>query len=297
LVVGPGNGIWFTDVEGSANEHNGIYLYGPIRRIRPSGEIQTYAQTEQYEPYGLTEGSDGNIWFTSRELNQIGRLTPSGQVTMFGGLSLPTSATYIAQTGGSTGWPQEIVQGPDQAVWFTEFAAGKIGRMTPDGQLTEVDLGSESSPMGIDAGPDGNLWVTASEGVWRITPEGVTTLFRRSSVGMSVSADRRGVWVPSRGKSRLIGSDGSVIRSVRAYGWGAAVDGDGRLWANDQWCCYDDRAHDIFVGKRNGKVLHLEIGQESLDRVATGNHTVAVRGKRVWMTDPTGFVHALKLQR
>jgi len=296
LVVGPGNGIWFTDVEGSANEHNGVYVYGPIRRIKPSGAIQAYPQTTQFEAYGLTEGADGNIWFTSRESNQIGRLTPDGQVTMFGGLSLPTAPQYILETGGTTGWPQEIVEGPDGAVWFTEYATGKVGRMSPDGQLTEVDLGSLSSPMGIASGPDGNVWVTAVGGLWRITPAGEKTLFPRSSVGMSVSPDRRGVWVPSRGKSRLFDSDGSVIRSVKAFGWGAAVDNQGRLWANDQWCCYTDRAHDVFIGRRNGEVLHHKVGQESLDRVATGIQTVAVRGERVWMTDPTGFVRSLKLR-
>ena len=54
-----------------------------------------------------------------------------------------------------------ITSGPDHNLWFSEYASGKIGRITPSSTVTEFALSMPSSePMGITAGPDGNLWFT-----------------------------------------------------------------------------------------------------------------------------------------
>src|SRR5438067_13217883 len=53
--------------------------------------------------------------------------------------------------------PYGIVTGPDGNLWFTEFAANKIARMTPDGSsVTEFadGLSPSSCPHGITVGPD-----------------------------------------------------------------------------------------------------------------------------------------------
>ena len=44
-------------------------------------------------------------------------------------------------------------------MWFTEFKANQIGRISPAGTVTEFALPTAGSqPVGIAAGPDGNLW-------------------------------------------------------------------------------------------------------------------------------------------
>ena len=54
---------------------------------------------------------------------------------------------------------------PDGNLWFTEFIANKIGRITPTGTITEFNVPTSSSdPIGITAGPDGNLWFTERSG-------------------------------------------------------------------------------------------------------------------------------------
>ncbi len=57
----------------------------------------------------------------------------------------------------------------------------KIGRITPDGVVTEFSDGitAGSEPRDITPGPDGNLWFTerASDRIGRITPAGVVTEF------------------------------------------------------------------------------------------------------------------------
>jgi len=51
------------------------------------------------------------------------------------------------------GSPLSIVAGPDGALWFTEYYASKIGRITTAGVLTEYQISSHSDD--IVAGPDG----------------------------------------------------------------------------------------------------------------------------------------------
>jgi uncharacterized delta-60 repeat protein len=95
------------------------------------------------------------------------RTTPAAVITQF---NLPTP--------NST--PLEMVAGPDGNLWFTELGKG-IGRITPQGQLTEFTTGipANAQPYGITAGPDGNLWFTefALNRVARITPAGQVTEF------------------------------------------------------------------------------------------------------------------------
>jgi len=68
--------------------------------------------------------------------------------------------------------PDGITKGSDGNFWFTENAAGRIGRMTPAGVFTEFALpavpppagspagtaGTTPHPTAITAGPDGALW-------------------------------------------------------------------------------------------------------------------------------------------
>jgi len=54
--------------------------------------------------------------------------------------------------------PYQITAGPDGNLWFTESDAGAIGRITPDGVITEFRIRKASGPYGITVGPDGNIW-------------------------------------------------------------------------------------------------------------------------------------------
>jgi virginiamycin B lyase len=82
--------------------------------------------------------------------------------------------------------PRGITAGPAGNLWFTE-SDGKIGRITPAGQITEFLLPiADSFPEDITKGPAGNLWFTddypGSGGqpvgeIGRITPGGQITEF------------------------------------------------------------------------------------------------------------------------
>jgi streptogramin lyase len=120
-----------------------------------SAGITAFAQ-----PFGITAGPDGNVWFTEFFGNRIGRITPSGVVTEFS----------VGITAGAA--PTFITAGPDGNLWFSEQNVGRIGRITPSGTVTEFSAGitAGASLLGITAGPDGNLWFTEqSSRIGRIT--------------------------------------------------------------------------------------------------------------------------------
>ena len=99
---------------------------------------------------------------------------------------LPPANITEFQNGLTAGsHPVGITGGPDGNLWFTEYDANRIGRITPGGVVTEFSAGITGS--GLDAiakGPDGNLWFTETKAhqIGRITPAGVVTEF---STGIS----------------------------------------------------------------------------------------------------------------
>src|SRR5690242_18694640 len=63
--------------------------------------------TPNSSPHTIAPGSDGNVWFSEYTGLQIGRITPSGEITEF-------------PSGGTDG----ITLGPDGNVWFTSVPRG-----------------------------------------------------------------------------------------------------------------------------------------------------------------------------
>src|SRR5438445_13525559 len=73
-----------------------VINHAPARAAATLTEVAV--PTSNSVPEGITLGPDGNLWFTEFEGGQIGRITPSGPVPEFTGL---------------TGAPVCITAGPD----------------------------------------------------------------------------------------------------------------------------------------------------------------------------------------
>jgi len=159
IAVGGDGNLWFI-----------LYDSDSIGRITTSGVVTMFpkpvtsassrdaAGVAQYgtPPTAITDGPDGNLWFTERN-GQIGRMTTAGVVTMFDGPSgdcglVPDESCHV---------PLDITTGPDGNLWFTE-SHGFIGRMTTDGVITEFATGDEGA-FRIAAGVDDDLWFIAFE--------------------------------------------------------------------------------------------------------------------------------------
>jgi streptogramin lyase len=138
------------------------------RQLMAASITEFNVPTPASTPFDITTGSDGNLWFTERGANKIGRITTAGVVT--GEFSIPTASSF----------PVGITSGPDGNVWFVEQNGDKVGRITPSGTITEFAIPTAGSmPRDITTGPDGNLWFTesASNKIGRITPGGTITEF------------------------------------------------------------------------------------------------------------------------
>jgi streptogramin lyase len=170
LITGPECDIWFSESAGP----------NTVGRIDENGRYVEYGfdRLENRAPGGMTQGPKGkDIWFTESLNNKIAKIDKHGKLTEF---VLPDPGTF----------PQDITRGPDDNLWFTagfaaalpgsENALPKIGRITPEGEITEFRLSSaEGPPHEIVTGPDGNLWFTRPLGnrIGRITVDGVVTNF------------------------------------------------------------------------------------------------------------------------
>ena len=122
--------------------------------------------------------------------------------------------------------PRAVAAGPDGNVWFSEFNAGKIGRITPSGQITEFELPRPNSgPGDITTGADGNLWFLLLNGrmdgrqvdgnrVGRMTPQGNVTEFAipsqtGSPINIAVGPDRN-IWFTKQNTLGRVTPDGLI---------------------------------------------------------------------------------------
>jgi streptogramin lyase len=128
--------------------------------------VEYAVPTESSDPTSIAMGPDGNLWFTE-SAGKIGRSTPRGSIIEF-----PVPASEQSEDGTSS--PEVIVAGPDRNLWFTDPSSHTVDRITPAGRITMFEV--SGAPHGITVGPDRNLWFTEDNGmIGRITPAGVVT--------------------------------------------------------------------------------------------------------------------------
>jgi streptogramin lyase len=161
VIAGPEGAVWFNCIrENPPPRIGGQALIG---KVTPSGAVTEYGLPKGVRVADLVAGPDGNLWFTyddgdegfgpTRGLAQsaIGRLTPSGGLTLF--------RAGLRQRSR----PQEIVPGPEGDLWFVDGGhRPEIGRITPAGTIAEFPTGVKA-PLGIGglaAGIEGSLWFT-----------------------------------------------------------------------------------------------------------------------------------------
>ncbi len=152
INVGPDGNLWFTQVFNNA-----------VGKISPQGEITEYSIPNSNEPRDITAGPDGNLWFTQQSGNKITKMDTNGNILADYSLPNPDSR------------PRGITSGPDGNIWFAEENYPVIGRITPDGIITEFP--TSNGTLDITTGPDGNLWFTVfqSNSIGKTTTDGVVT--------------------------------------------------------------------------------------------------------------------------
>jgi streptogramin lyase len=143
--------------------------------------------------------------------------------------------------------PVSVVAGPDGALWFTEFAGDKIGRITTEGSIGEYPIPTPGAqPDDMTLGPDANLWFaeTAGNKIGRITRAGAISEFDGLAPGSQPTAVAAGpdgdIWFTERALARPTGKIGRMTAAgVLVAEYAAGITGhplviaagpDGKLW-------------------------------------------------------------------
>lgn len=163
MTAGPDGNLWFTSSDGY------------IGRFTRDGQIKEFPTGSSLPPDYIVTGSDGNLWFSERRQStaepavRIGKMTPTGTVTMF---NVPVSSNFV---GG-------LAVGSDGNVWFSDPYYGKISKITPSGAITSYSTPIGGMNLGLTRGPDGNIWffyavTPAPAQLGIITPSGQITSY------------------------------------------------------------------------------------------------------------------------
>ncbi len=203
IALGPDGNMWFTWFTfGAGSDGVGrITPQGAITEFTvappPAGDVTETATGA--ESTGIAAGPDGDMWFTLAHQSRVGKVTPSGAVTVYTAGISPLSEA------------EGITAGPDGNMWFTEAAGRRVGRITPEGTVTEFPVSSpHNGPLDdILTGADGNLWFTETIGgsIGRITTAGVVTQFPvgRNSVTRGLASGPEGdLWVADSYQDRIV---------------------------------------------------------------------------------------------
>ena len=237
--------IWFMDTD---NHKIGRVTPGGVVTELPipaATSLKSYGNVNLF--HDLSAGPDGNLWYTAEKVNprtgervgEIGRVTPSGVVTLFTPPALPkarhSSLSFSYTTGGKiTGTgpmlTEAITAGPDGNLWFTEHQANglsRIGKITTAGKITQFPIpdtpkGSKTPDVAtsITRGPDQNLWFNLAEDnfltgptpapfVGRITTGGKARVFNLPSAPVTAKDSIGGLYALGA-ETITLGPDGKL---------------------------------------------------------------------------------------
>ena len=106
IATGPDGAVWGSDIIGPH-----------VVRVAPGSVRQLKLRGSQTGVAGLTDGPDGNLWFTENDSSDVGAIDPATGATVH----------YVTLPSGRR--PIGITVGPDDNIWFCEADSNSIGRI------------------------------------------------------------------------------------------------------------------------------------------------------------------------
>ncbi len=240
----------------------------------------------------------GRLWFTESNKGMLESLDPFAKgvrQTQAAGAAPPGFHAFKVP-GHSR--PQTLAERPDGALWFTDTWASAIGRLSPNGKLTEFKQKPGSQPYGITVGPDGALWFTelGFDKIGRITTTGKVTEFPLKTPGAApqqiVVGSDRALWFTEYVSNKIgrITTKG-VIREFqlpkKSGPAGIAAGKDGALWFTEYAANkigrittagkitqlklqYNNEGPDGIVALPNGTLAHVTYNDSSVGVITNG---------------------------
>ena len=159
MALGIDKRVWF-----------GNQFGGTIGSIDSTGSIRIHSvdTSEGLGNFDVAEASDHTMWFTAwapnRSHETIGHLA-DGSVTLY-----------------HVGFRLSFITRGIKNMWFS--GANHIGKISSTGAVSTFTLDSNSNPLDLVLGPDGNIWFTdayfgtpVQSRIGKITPSGKVTEF------------------------------------------------------------------------------------------------------------------------
>lgn len=224
IAAGSDGAMWFT----RAGDDR-------ISRINVDGELHTVELPDGSAPFGLTLGPDGALWFTTTAAGTVGRLSVDGQVTdeyHVGGapsmiITGPDNALWCTLNRGNAvvrldprsgkqtvrqlptpnAGPVGITATHDDAVWFTEIRADKLGRIPMGDAIQEIDL--PGKPHALVADDADGVWVSlwGSDQLARVSGDGEIVTF-----DLPAGSEPHGLAIGAGGAPWVALESGFVVR-------------------------------------------------------------------------------------
>lgn len=239
---GPALAAPLAAVEGVAVDGAGnIYLADApdhrIRRIRPNGLIETVAGTGEAgfsgdggpgtqarvnSPYGVAVDGRGNVFFCDYGNQRVRRIAVNGTVSTVAGGGTATVSYFGAPTAG----PQAQLAGPRNLVfdnagnlYFSDYAAHRVLRLAPDGQLSHF-AGGQKAGTSADA-------VVAMLGLLK---EPTALAVDRAGAVYIADAGNYAIRRVFGGTMTRVTSTGTAARATFDFITGLAIDATGELY-------------------------------------------------------------------
>lgn len=270
--VAPDGRVWFSGQLG-----NYLAVFDPASEDFERVELESGTY-----PNGVAVDEAGMVWYAGNRNARIGRLDPqNGEITTF---PIRNPAVRDPHTLALDGWGQ---------LWFTAPESNRIGRLdTSNGELELIWVPtSNARPYDIKLDGRGRPWVAlfGTNKLARVDPvtldlAEVTLPRPRARARRLEVADNGDVWyldfaggVVGRYRPSSESFDEWPIPGEgRARPYGAALDGEGRLWLADQGgramrlLSFDTKGerflHDLALPSPSGAVrnLHYHAASDSL---------------------------------
>jgi uncharacterized protein (TIGR03437 family) len=179
--------------DASGNLYIAEPLRGRVRRVLPSGRIDTFAGPAAglHAPYGVIADANGNIYISDWFANLIHKVAPDGTVSVIAGTAgLGDPGEGVEATKAQLRDPRHMTIDRAGNIYFTEGLAHRVRKISPAGIITTVagtgqagfsgDGGPAARaqlnlPVGIAVDRAGNLFISEKENhrIRRITPSGI----------------------------------------------------------------------------------------------------------------------------
>ena len=186
-------------------------------------------------PHGLVVAKDGRIFYTGNGNGSIGELDPAtGKVI----------SHFTPSQGGN---PHTAVLDSEGNVWFTGQGGGYLGKLErKTGKVSEIPM--PGGPYGLAIDTQGRVWVCrmGANALGIHDPKTGKTDELRTGSGTRprrIAAAPDGMlWVTYYGNGKLAKVDPAAMKVVKEYAmpagsragpYAVAVDGAGRVWANE----------------------------------------------------------------